>query len=54
MDMHIKHKVLIICVIIGLVILLLPLFQSSKELLSSAPSYVKAPPFPDQTTSSNH
>lgn len=47
MERQIKHRILGILVMIGLVIILLPLFQNGKEVLSKA-ILVKAPPFPDQ------
>jgi len=53
MERQTKHRILGILVIIGLVIILLPLFQGGKELSREA-VLVKAPPFPDrlaQTTS---
>lgn len=47
MERRTKHRILGIFVIIGLVIILLPLFQSNKELSGEA-VLVTAPPFPDQ------
>src|SRR3990167_7693331 len=48
MEKKTKHRLLGILVIVGLVIILLPLFQSGKESSSPA-TLVKAPPFPDQS-----
>lgn len=47
MERQTKHRILGILVVIGLVIILLPLFQSNQELATEA-ALVKAPPFPDQ------
>jgi cell division septation protein DedD len=47
MERQIKHRILGIFVIIGLVILLLPLFHTSHKELA-ADSTLKTPPFPDQ------
>lgn len=47
MERQTKHRILGILVIIGLVIILLPLFQSNKELSTEA-ALVQPPPFPDQ------
>jgi len=48
MERQTKHRILGILVVIGLVIILLPLFQSNQELSTQA-ALVKAPPFPDQS-----
>lgn len=48
MDRTTKHRILGIVVVIGLVIIMLPLFQSSKEAPTEV-TVVKAPPFPDQS-----
>jgi DedD protein len=48
MERQTKHRILGILVVIGLVIILLPLFQGGKEV-SSETALVKAPPFPDQS-----
>ncbi|MBX3708895.1 MAG: SPOR domain-containing protein [Gammaproteobacteria bacterium] len=47
MESRVKHRILGMLVIIGLVIILLPLFQGGKEL-SPNTVLVKAPPFPNQ------
>lgn len=47
MERQTKHRILGVFVIIGLVIILLPLFQSNKELTTET-VLVKTPPFPDQ------
>lgn len=47
MEGKIKHRILGILVIIGLVIILLPLFQHGNETPKEA-KLIKAPPFPDQ------
>lgn len=47
MERRTRHRILGIFVVIGLVIILLPLFQSNNELSSEA-VLVSAPPFPDQ------
>lgn len=47
MERKTKHRILGILVVIGLVIILLPLFQSEKETPAEA-TLVQAPPFPDQ------
>lgn len=49
MDKKIKHRILGVMVIIGLVVLLFPLFQDNKDLPAQTVS-VKTPPFPDQST----
>jgi DedD protein len=48
MEKQTKHRILGVFVMIALVIILLPLFQSGKELPSEK-VIVKAPPFPDQS-----
>ncbi|VVC75860.1 Cell division protein DedD [Aquicella siphonis] len=48
MERQTKHRILGILVVIGLVIILLPLFQGGKELSTEA-ALVKTPPFPDQS-----
>lgn len=50
MEKQTKHRILGIVVIIGLIIILLPFFQSRKELQTDT-SAVKAPPFPEQSQS---
>lgn len=50
MEKQTKHRILGIVVIIGLIIILLPFFQSRKELQADT-SAVKAPPFPEQSQS---
>jgi len=47
MDRKTKHRILGILVVIGLVIILLPFFQSGKEIRNDT-ALVAAPPFPDQ------
>lgn len=47
MERQTKHRLLGIIVIIGLVIILLPLFQSNNDMPTEA-VLVTAPPFPDQ------
>lgn len=49
MERQTKHRILGILVVIGLVIILLPLFQGGKEM-STETALAKSPPFPDQTT----
>ncbi|MHB1221432.1 MAG: SPOR domain-containing protein [Gammaproteobacteria bacterium] len=51
MEKQTKHRILGIVVIIGLIIILLPFFQSRKELQMDT-SAVKAPPFPVQSVPS--
>ena len=48
MERKTKQRILGIVVVVALVIILLPLFQSGKEVPSEA-MLVKAPPFPDQS-----
>lgn len=48
MERKIKHRILGILVVIGLVIILLPLLQSGSENPAEA-TMVQAPPFPDQS-----
>ena len=48
MERQTKHRILGMLVIIGLVIILLPLFQSNRDLSSEATTLITAPPFPDQ------
>lgn len=48
MEKKIKHRILGLLVIIGLIILLLPFFFTSSDLPSETVA-VKAPPFPDQS-----
>jgi DedD protein len=50
MERQTKHRILGIFVIIGLVVILLPLFQDNKEAPIKT-TFVKAPPFPDQARS---
>ena len=52
MNTKIKHRILGILVVIGLVIILLPLLQSGKETPSETTT-IKAPPFPDQAAEVN-
>src|SRR5205085_2487536 len=47
MERRTKHRILGIFVMIGLVIILLPLFQSNNELTNES-VLISAPPFPDQ------
>jgi len=49
MESKTKQRIVGICVVIGLVIVLLPLFQMGKESSSEA-TLVKAPPFPEPAT----
>lgn len=49
MDNKIKHRILGIFVIIGLVIILLPFFQHAKNLTNEVAVVNKAPPFPNQS-----
>lgn len=49
MERQTKHRILGILVIIGLVIILLPLFQTSGELMTNTAA-ITPPPFPDQPT----
>src|SRR5690349_9272663 len=49
MERKTKQRILGVLVVISLVIILLPLFQSKNEP-KSATSLVQAPPFPDQPT----
>ncbi len=51
MEKQTKHRILGIVVLIGVMIILLPLFQSRKELRTDT-SMVKAPPFPEQAVPS--
>lgn len=51
MEKQTKHRILGIVVLIGLVVILLPFFQSRKELRTDT-SIVKAPPFPEQSVPS--
>ncbi len=48
MERRTKHRLLGLLVVIGLVIVLLPLFESKRELTAEA-TVIKAPPFPDQS-----
>lgn len=48
MEIKTKHRILGILVVIGLVIILFPFFQGSKDIPTQSMS-VKAPPFPDQS-----
>jgi DedD protein len=48
MEKKTKHRILGVLVIIGLIVILLPFFQSEHEL-SSETTLVKAPPFPGQS-----
>lgn len=48
MERKTKHRILGILVVIALVVVLLPLFESRREF-SSETTLVKAPPFPDQS-----
>src|SRR5579872_7488431 len=48
MERKTKQRILGILVVIGLIIIMLPLFQNGKELSTEA-AVVKAPPFPDQS-----
>jgi len=48
MERKTKHRILGILVVVGLIILLLPLLQSGKEIPTET-TVVKAPPFPDQS-----
>lgn len=48
MELKTKHRILGILVIVGLVIILFPFFQGSKDIPTQSMS-VKAPPFPDQS-----
>src|SRR3990167_462331 len=45
-----KHRILGCCVLIGLAILLYPLFQKGEDLSSQETAMLKAPPFPDPVT----
>lgn len=47
MEKKIKHRILGVFVVIGLIVLMLPFFQSSNEL-PSEDSLIKAPPFPSE------
>ncbi|TAK79323.1 MAG: hypothetical protein EPO11_00170 [Gammaproteobacteria bacterium] len=47
MERKTKQRILGMLVVVGLVIIMLPLFQSGKELTTEA-AVTKAPPFPDQ------
>jgi DedD protein len=48
MESQTKHRILGILVVIGLVMILLPLFQSNEEETQKT-TLVQAPPFPDQS-----
>lgn len=48
MEIKTKHRILGVLVLIGLVIILFPFFQGSKDIPAQSMS-VKAPPFPDQS-----
>lgn len=48
MDSQTKHRILGILVVVGIVIILLPLFQGSKEIPTET-AMTKAPPFPEPT-----
>lgn len=48
MDRTTKHRILGIVVVIGLVVILLPLFQGGKDAPTDV-TVVKAPPFPEQS-----
>lgn len=48
MEKQTKHRILGVMVVIALVIILLPFFQSGKELASDT-TLVNAPPFPEQS-----
>lgn len=52
MDRKVKHRVLGFFVVVALVIILLPLFQSGKDVKSQT-TLIKAPPFPDQSVQVN-
>jgi DedD protein len=47
METKIKHRILGVVVVIGLIVILLPFFQSRREL-STETTIAKTPPFPDQ------
>lgn len=47
MERHTKHRILGVLVVIGLVVIMLPFFQTKNELPSET-ALVKTPPFPDQ------
>lgn len=49
MDKRTKYRILGTLVVIGLIVLLLPLFQGGKDTATPEAALVKAPPFPDQT-----
>lgn len=51
MEKQTKHRILGVIVLIGIIIILLPLFQTRKELQTDT-SIVKAPPFPEQSVPS--
>lgn len=48
MERRTKHRILGVLVLIGLVIILLPFFQTSSDIPQD-PTSLKAPPFPDQS-----
>src|SRR5206468_425713 len=48
MDSKTKHRLLGVLVVIGLVVILFPFFQSNKDFSKEAKA-VTAPPFPDQS-----
>lgn len=48
MEIKTKHRILGVLVVLGLVIILFPFFQSAKDV-STDVAAVKAPPFPDQS-----
>lgn len=52
MDRKVKHRILGFFVVVAAIIILLPLFQSGKDVKSQA-TLIKAPPFPDQSQQVN-
>lgn len=48
MDRKVKHRILGFFVVVAVIIIMLPFFQSGKDVKSQA-TLIKAPPFPDQT-----
>jgi cell division septation protein DedD len=48
MDRKVKHRILGFFVVVAVIVILLPFFQSGKDVKSQA-TLIKAPPFPDQT-----
>jgi DedD protein len=48
MDSKTKHRILGVVVVVGLIVIMLPFFQSNRDI-SEKSATVQSPPFPDQT-----